>query len=272
MLKTGVAIALAAALFALPALAARTCYEPQRPDLGGEKLRALGKRAAYASFLSDECGFASDIHKKYANLLKSLYPDNTSGQQQYLDDFRSKKRTFAQDANFLAVKKRCLIDTGKTRAFVNEASDDVTSFADSAASSVREFEKKRSEYGECQARRESELVSERQVEAQAEYERSEDSARKKAVQDLEKGFRESLLDSKKGTYVLRLRNPSNRTAEFQLKCCVADGNRCKTFNMVIPTNDSTELGFMEGWPGNFVSGERCYAYYRGQEIWWYGLR
>lgn len=124
------------------ALAARSCSEPQRQDTGGDKLRALGKRAAYASFLSDECGFSSDIHRKYADLVKAVYTDSQNQQQQYINDFKGRKRTFSQEANFIGIKKRCLLETGKTRAFVNEAGDDVTSYFESTVAVQQQISKK----------------------------------------------------------------------------------------------------------------------------------
>jgi hypothetical protein len=251
--------------------AARSCSAPSKPSLSLEKLGALGKRAAYASFLSDECGFGGDIHKKHADLIRIIYPDSTAQQQKFTDDFKLRKRNFSQDASFLGIKKRCLIEANKTRAFVNEAGDDVSAFSQVVLSDRETYTKLESEFDSCKALQAAEIVVEKKDAARIEYERSEEFARKKVVVELERSFRASYMESKSGTYVLKLRNPGNRTAEFLLKCVTASGS-AKSFRMVIASGDSTELGFLEGWPGNFTSGQMCYAYYNEYEVWTYGLK
>ena len=99
---------------------------------------------------------------------------------------------------------------------------------------------------------------------QRQYLQSEEFARKNAAIEVNAGFRPSL--SKEGTYVLVMRNPSSRTSDFQLKCFQTNGNS-KIFQIAIPSGQSQELGFLEGWPGNFVRGEYCLAYYNGEQIW-----
>ncbi len=105
---------------------------------------------------------------------------------------------------------------------------------------------------------------ERQRQDQADRERSEIYARRKAAADCEAGFRGSLM--KEGTYVLVLRNVSGQTADFKLRCYTTSGSS-KTFNIAISPGESYELGYLEGWPGNFVSGEYAEAYFGDEKIW-----
>lgn len=88
--------------------------------------------------------------------------------------------------------------------------------------------------------------------------------RRKAVQDLEAGFRTSLAIE--NTAVLQLRNPSGSQAAFQLRCYLTNGNY-STFAVAVAPGETKEIGFLEGWEGNFVSGEYCTAQYDGQALW-----
>ncbi len=105
---------------------------------------------------------------------------------------------------------------------------------------------------------------ERQRQDQADRTRSEIYARRKAAVDCEAGFRRSL--SKEGTYVLVLRNVSGQTADFKLRCYTTSGSS-KAFNIAISPGESYELGYLEGWSGNFVSGEYAEAYFNDEKIW-----
>ncbi len=88
--------------------------------------------------------------------------------------------------------------------------------------------------------------------------------RRKAVEDLEAGFRPSFAIE--NTAVLQLRNPSGVTADFQLRCYTVGGNQ-RTFAIALVPGQVKEIGFIEGWDGNFVRGEYCTAHYDGQTLW-----
>ena len=254
---------------------AQSCSRPAEPDVSGEKYRALQKRAAYAAFLAEECGFDNEVSKRYQSLVRMAFESSSEAQQKSLEEFRARKRQFATDASFVGVKKRCLIDTGKTRSFVNDVADDISGYADTITSTRKRYSEKMEEWNLCLARqRAAEEAAKAQQEAanaaaraqqEAEaYRRSEEYARKKAVEDMEAGFRGSLMES--GTFVLRLRNVSNQTADFQLRCYQNNGNS-KTFPIALAAGGTQEIGFLEGWSGNFVSGEYCNAIYKGDVLW-----
>lgn len=254
---------------------AQQCTRPSQPDIGGDKFKALQKRASYASFLADECGFENEVQRKYGALLKIAGDDSPEIQQKGMEDFRAKKRQFSEGANFLSVKKRCILETGKTKAFVNEAADDVSSYMDSIAAMRRKYAEKMDDWNVCLARQKAAeeaaqaqafaaaKATRAQTDAEA-YKRSEEYARKKSVEDVEVSFRGSLMES--GTYVLRLRNISNQTADFQLRCYQNNGNS-KTFPIALSAGNTAEIGFLEGWHGNFVSGEYCQGLYKGDSLW-----
>jgi hypothetical protein len=240
------------------------CLRPSQPDIAGEQYKALQKRAAYAAFLADECGFENDIQKKYSSLVKMAFDDSVETQQRNISDFKSRKKEFSDDASFLGVKKRCIIETRKTRALVTEVSDDISDYMDVIASMRRKYHEKMDEWSSCQIRQQAAEEAAKAAADEEAYKRSEEYARKKAVEDVEAGFRGSLMDE--GTAVLTLRNASNQTADFQLRCYQTNGHY-KTFLIALSPGNSTEIGFLEGWPGNFVSGEYCEALYRGESLW-----
>jgi hypothetical protein len=94
--------------------------------------------------------------------------------------------------------------------------------------------------------------------------KAETDQRRKAVEDLEAGFRTSFAIE--NTAVLQLRNPSGVTADFQLRCYTVGGNQ-RTFAIALVPGQVKEIGFLEGWDGNFVRGEYCTAQYEGQSLW-----
>lgn len=237
--------------------AAQQCQRPSAPDIGGDRYKALQKRAAYAAFMSDECGFESDVQKKYYSLVKLAFDDSIENQQRNMDDFKSRKKQFSDGASFIGVKKRCLLEKGKTRSLVNEAGDDISNYMDTVISLRQRHSEEMADWNNC--------VAKQKAAADAEaYRQSEEFARKKAVEDIEAGFRGSF--AKEGTYVLQLRNVSGQTADFQLRCYQTNGNY-KTFPIALSPGGSTEIGYLEGWPGNFVSGEYCQGVYKGEALW-----
>lgn len=275
LLRTNRVISAVAIALILNNAYAQQCVRPAQPDVASDKFRALLKRAAYASFLSDECGFENEIQKRFGALMKVAFEDSVDSQQRGMEEFRARKKTFAADAGFIGIKKRCVLQTGKTRSLVNDIADDVSSYSDSVTQMRRRYIEKLDEWNVCVARQKAaedaaraqavaaETAAKEAAAAEA-YRRSEEYARQKAVQDVEAGFRGSLMES--GTYVLRLRNVSNQTADFQLKCYQTSG-RYKTFPIALSPGNTSEIGFLEGWPGNFVTGEYCEAIYKGDVLW-----
>lgn len=256
-------------IFLLTALLAETaygqqCVRPTQPDVTGEKFRALQKRAAYAAFLSDACGFENDVQRRFSTLVKLAYEDSTESQQRALDEFRARKKVFADDASMPGKIKRCTFETAKTRSLTNDVAEDISIYADSINQLRKTYLDKKEEWNSCVERqRAAELLAKQIADAEA-YRNSEDYARKKSVEDIQVGFRASFSES--GTYVLVLRNPSNQTADFQLICYTNSG-ASKAFPIALTPGASTEIGFLEGWTGNFVAGEYCRAAYKGEFLW-----
>ncbi|NJN05591.1 MAG: hypothetical protein HC814_03235 [Rhodobacteraceae bacterium] len=90
------------------------------------------------------------------------------------------------------------------------------------------------------------------------------SGQRLAVEDITCRFRGSYLDD--GSKVLILRNVRPYSVDFHLKCYTRRG-QSKTLVVSLAANSSTEIGFLEGWEGNFVTGERCEAYLEGNLVW-----
>jgi hypothetical protein len=84
------------------------------------------------------------------------------------------------------------------------------------------------------------------------------------VKSLRWQTRASLLDD--GTRVLVLHNRQGRSADFHLTCHTRAG-ASKTLFVSVPAYGQKEIGFLEGWPGNFVSGEWCEAFHGGEKQW-----
>ncbi len=88
--------------------------------------------------------------------------------------------------------------------------------------------------------------------------------RRDGVAALVRGWRGSHLED--GTQVLVLRNRRSVSVDFHLTCYTRS-NASKTLFVSVPARSTEEIGFMEGWPGNFVYGERCEARYKGELLW-----
>lgn len=78
-------------------------------------------------------------------------------------------------------------------------------------------------------------------------------------------WRESLIVP--GTYVIRLYNGQSSAVSFRLRCFTKGGGYSQTFPVTLAAYGSTEIGFLEGWVGNFVAGERCEAYHANELAW-----
>ena len=124
-----------------------------------------------------------------------------------------------------------------------------------------EVEKAKIELQALQKRKDDE---ERAILEENQRRESEKIASLKVVDDLEVGFRNSLLEN--GTKVLRLRNGGGIRANFTLKCFQANG-ASRQFNMSIGSGETEEIGYQQGWSGNFVTGESCKVYYGDKFRW-----
>jgi uncharacterized membrane protein len=85
-----------------------------------------------------------------------------------------------------------------------------------------------------------------------------------AIAGLRVSWRESLLDD--GTYVMQLHNGSATGADVTLQCFTRSG-RSKTLSIQVPGYGMSEVGFLQGWDGNFVAGESCEAYHGREFVW-----
>jgi uncharacterized membrane protein len=94
-------------------------------------------------------------------------------------------------------------------------------------------------------------------------------AARKAVEAVRVRMRRSLLDQ--NTQVMTLRNVHPYYISFDLRCYKRSG-QSTLLPISIEGSKTTEVGFVQGWTGNFVSGERCEAYYDGEQLWSYTVR
>ena len=85
-----------------------------------------------------------------------------------------------------------------------------------------------------------------------------------AVADLRVSWRYSLLDD--GSMVMQLHNARPTTVSFQMQCFTRS-NMSKVLSLSVPAKGMSEVGFVEGWPGNFVAGERCEAFHGNERLW-----
>jgi|SRR5688572_5987415 len=85
-----------------------------------------------------------------------------------------------------------------------------------------------------------------------------------AIAGLRITWRPSLLDD--GSYVMQLHNSASTGADVALQCFTRSG-RSKTLSIQVPGYGMSEVGFLQGWDGNFVAGESCEAYH-GRELVW----
>lgn len=156
---------------------------------------------------------------------------------------------------------------------------------------VREVEQARAAEAAAKLKREQELERQREAEQLAEQQRAQQLAEqqraqqladqeraqyqadrqirvqltRQAILDLETGMRPSALDD--GTQVLVLRNAQPFSLDFDLRCFTRNDRGYKTLFVSVPARGVREIGFLEGWPGNFVDGERCEALYNGERLW-----
>lgn len=90
------------------------------------------------------------------------------------------------------------------------------------------------------------------------------STAREAIQSVKATSRPSLLDQ--STEVLILRNPSRESVRFRLVCTSPQG-REKSFTVSLDPYGSEELGFLQGWEGNFKPGDVCTAFDGETSVW-----
>lgn len=83
------------------------------------------------------------------------------------------------------------------------------------------------------------------------------------IAGLQLDWRRSLLDE---SWVMVLHNKSATTVDVRLKCFTTSGSS-KTLTVEVPGRGVGEVGFVQGWPGNFVRGESCEAYHGSELVW-----
>lgn len=87
---------------------------------------------------------------------------------------------------------------------------------------------------------------------------------RQCIGDLEANMRMS--DWIEGTEVLVLNNACALPVQFDLKCFTCGDAGYKTIFVDIPARGEKEIGFVEGWTGNFRGGERCEARLAGEVL------
>ena len=92
---------------------------------------------------------------------------------------------------------------------------------------------------------------------------------REAICDVRVRMRRSLLDQ--NTQVMMLRNVHPHYISFNLRYYKRSG-QSSLLPISIEGSKTTEVGFVQGWTGNFVSGERCEAYFYGEQLWSYTVR
>jgi len=92
---------------------------------------------------------------------------------------------------------------------------------------------------------------------------------RQAIADVRVGIRESYLAD--GSMVLILQNSNPHSVAFTLQCYSPAGYS-KALPVSIPRYGYSEVGFLQGWPNNFHSGDYCEAYVEGSAIWNYRVR
>ncbi|MEM1355421.1 MAG: hypothetical protein AAGH88_11110 [Planctomycetota bacterium] len=92
----------------------------------------------------------------------------------------------------------------------------------------------------------------------------ENSAHRDAARNLWYGWRTSEWFDYK-SWVLVVRNRSNRSVDVTVRCYDRNGNTKDIFVSVM-AGRSAEIGWVQGWQGNWVIGERAEVYYDGELI------
>ncbi len=147
-------------------------------------------------------------------------------------------------------------------AHIHEVERERAERAAAQEEAAREAESQRLAQVEAEARKQRELEQQLVNQATA---RAQKENMRQAVLDLEGGMRPSMLDD--GTQVLVLSNSQPFRVDFDLRCYTRNDSTNKAMFVSVPARGEMEIGFLEGWSGNFVEGERCEAYFDGELLW-----
>lgn len=98
-------------------------------------------------------------------------------------------------------------------------------------------------------------------------EEAQHSRAKEAITDLVVAARDSVMGD--GTKVLIIRNEKGYAVDVELRCYTGDHRTKGIRSITVPARGEKHLGFLQGWCGNFKSGERCEAYLGGELMWKY---
>lgn len=90
-----------------------------------------------------------------------------------------------------------------------------------------------------------------------------------AVAHMELSTRKSIVDET--TQVLIMRNIEPYSVDLNLRCFNRAGT-AKTLFVSVPARGTKEVGWLEGWDGNFVTGERCEMLYEQVKLREFSIR
>lgn len=93
---------------------------------------------------------------------------------------------------------------------------------------------------------------------------SSDDPIREAVGNLTYSYRSSTWFDYK-SWVLVLHNPSRRSVDITVRCFTRNGNSAD-IRVSILAGGAAEVGWVQGWDGNFVEGEHALVIYEGQII------
>ncbi len=89
---------------------------------------------------------------------------------------------------------------------------------------------------------------------------------REAVGEVRVSMRRSMMRN----FVMQLRNVRPYHIAFDLRCYTRSGSN-KLIPVEVEGGSTAEVGFVQGWENNFVSGERCEAFFEGERLWDYTI-
>ncbi|HEY4304500.1 MAG TPA: DUF1036 domain-containing protein [Gemmatimonadaceae bacterium] len=93
--------------------------------------------------------------------------------------------------------------------------------------------------------------------------RSEDRA-SSGVDGLRVDWRKSVLDTT--TQVMTLRSALSYDTTLHLRCHTRSNDYTRRLDVPVPASGYAEVGYVQGWAGNFVSGEWCDVLSNGETV------
>ncbi|MGT3802780.1 hypothetical protein [Vibrio cholerae] len=150
------------AICVLTSASAFAYTEPERPVFDESIVTPLFKRAAYAAFIGDACSINHSIPDQIRKTAKIVYSDPQK-QQEQVSFFSSRKSHFASDASTIGILKRCNLESGKTRALVNDVGRELEDINQSYSSKLSAYQTAYSQWQQDVAR-EQEAAAQRETE------------------------------------------------------------------------------------------------------------